>query len=103
MDGIVIETFGSGNVSLSDDLKKYISTYINEGGVVLNITQCSSGTIRQGLYQSSSILNELGVTPGSDMTTEAAITKLMWLLANSNQNEIGALLSSNLRGELTGE
>lgn len=101
IDGVVIETFGSGNAYISDEAKSIISTFINEGGVVLNITQCNSGAVEQGKYESSSVFNQLGVLGGGDMTTEAAITKMMVVLSSEYEGDPVEGLVTNLRGELT--
>lgn len=103
VDGVVVESYGSGNACPTDNMKDCLANYINDGGVVLNITQCNSGTVRQGMYSSSALFNEVGAVAGGDMTTEAAITKMMWVLANAPSDEVHEQLSSNLRGELTGE
>ena len=78
-----------------------MSSFIDDGGVILNITQCSSGSVQQGLYESSSIFNEIGVVSGQDMTAEAALTKMMTILTGDNAAEAALLLAQNIRGELT--
>ncbi len=101
VDGVVIETFGSGNAPNSVLFANMLQEYINTGGVVLNITQCNSGKVKQGLYATSSIFNQVGVINGYDLTTEAAITKMMVVLNGNNKKEAESLLKKNLRGELS--
>ena len=100
--GIVIESFGSGNAPSNLDFQKHLSSFIKSGGIVLNITQCSSGEVKQGAYKTSSFFNKAGVVSGRDMTTEAAITKLMFLLGNYDDlDRVKELLSISIAGEIT--
>ena len=100
--GIIIESFGSGNAPSNLDFQKHLSSFIKSGGIVLNITQCSSGEVKQGAYKTSSFFNKAGVVSGRDMTTEAAVTKLMFLLGNYDDlDRVKELLSISIAGEIT--
>lgn len=102
VDGILLETFGAGNAPSSKIFRDLLSKFISAGGVVVNLTQCSSGSVKQGLYKTSSQFNELGVYSGADMTSEAAITKLMISLPMAGKDlSINELLTSDLRGEMS--
>jgi len=99
---VVIESFGAGNVPNNTAFFEMIKSYIDSGGVVINITQCSSGSVSQGKYANSTMLNEIGVVSGVDLTTEAAITKVMYLLGNySDTKEISRLMQASLVGEMS--
>lgn len=100
--GIVLETFGSGNAPNNPDIIGVIKEAIEKGLVVLNVSQCIGGSVNQGQYYNSKILKEIGVINGIDLTTEAALVKMMYLLANcENTNDVEVNLQRSLRGEMT--
>jgi L-asparaginase len=79
-------------------LEELCTAFVKEGGIILNITQCSSGKVKFGLYQTSAMFHRAGVLSGGDLTTEGAITKMMVCLASESPKEE---LMKNLRGEVT--
>lgn len=101
--GIVLETFGAGNIpGEGDSLLPIIRKAFNAGSVVAVCSQCPQGTVSLGTYATSSPLKDAGAVSGFDMTTEAAVAKLYYLFSQDfSKEEIKRLMEENLRGELT--
>lgn len=102
LKGVILETFGSGNAPADEWFLRRIRKAIENGIVVLDITQCNTGSVALGRYEASRKLHEAGVFSGFDITTEAATTKMMLLFGQGfSYEEIKLLLNSSLRGEIT--
>jgi L-asparaginase len=99
---LLLRTFGAGNAPNSPDFIDFISKCSDNGTVIVNTSQCVSGAVVHGLYDSSSALERFNVLSANDMTFESALVKAMLLLSESvDLIEFGAKFSSSLAGELT--
>ncbi|MCF8373709.1 MAG: asparaginase [Bacteroidales bacterium] len=102
LKALVLETFGSGNAPTNTWFVYLLKKATKKGIIILNVTQCSAGSVEMGLYETSVPLLEAGVISGYDSTTEAAITKLMFLLGNkTSRQEIVDCLNQSISGEIT--
>ena len=99
LKGIVLRTFGAGNAPGYKDFLDVVAKAVEEEKVILNVTQCLEGMVEMGLYEASSGLLERGVISGLDMTPEAALAKMMWILATETGDEIKTQLQIDQRGE----
>lgn len=102
LKGVVMETFGSGNAMTKQWFLNALKNAVDRGIVIVNVTQCSGGTVQMGLYETGNKLSETGVISGFDITTEAALTKLMFLFGhNMTPQEVKEHMKASLVGELT--
>lgn len=102
LKGVVLETYGAGNAPSVGWFINEIKEALTRGVIVLNVSQCAEGAVEMGMYETSLELERAGVISGRDITTEAAVTKLMYALGkNATQNEIKLDLNRSMRGEIT--
>lgn len=101
MKGLVLETYGAGNVTTEEWFINSLKNVIKRRVPVINVTQCTGGSVNMGLYETSTELKKMGVISAKDSTTEAALAKLMYLLGeNVSPNSFKTIFETSLRGEM---
>ncbi len=102
LKGVILETYGAGNAPTDAWFISALTQAIQKGIIIYNVTQCKGGSVDMGKYETSITLSQIGVIGGSDITTESAIAKMIYLLGEGyNLAEMKRLLQLPLRGELT--
>ena len=101
LKGLVLESFGTGNAMTDDWFIEELRSAVDRGLVIVNASQCIGGGVEMGRYDTGNRLQNAGVIGGGEMTTEAVIVKLMFLLGQDYSPEkVCKLMSTNIAGEL---
>lgn len=100
--GVVFETYGTGNAPTEKWLLDALAEAVNSGIVILNVTQCQGGGVEMEKYQTGMALKKIGILSGKDITTEAALAKMMHVLGNYKKvSDINSMIIIPLAGEVT--
>ena len=100
LKGVVLETFGAGNAPTDQWLYRELKSAVERGIIIVNKTQCNTGSVEMGLYAVSLNLMKAGVLSGHDITTEALLTKMM-LVLGERPEQARDLITQDLCGEMT--
>ena len=103
LQGLILKTFGAGNMSSDAKVQEILSEANDRGVVIVNCTQCMYGSVNMGTYKAANGLLNAGVVSGYDMTDEAALGKLFYLLSRKDitQEEVKRQFGIDLQGEVT--
>lgn len=100
--GVILETYGAGNAPTLPWFSELLARAMKKGVYVVNVTQCIGGSVIMGQYETSTHLQEIGLVSGKDITFEAAVTKMMYLLSkNLTEKEFKKQFETAIKGELT--
>jgi L-asparaginase len=102
LKGVIIETYGAGNATTQTWFVQMLKQLIKSGIPVVNITQCIGGSVQMGNYETSVGLKKIGLINGADMTSEAAVAKMMYLLGQKlGPKAFKTVYETSLRGEMS--
>ena len=102
LKALILETYGAGNAPTDEWFIECLTKARKNGLQIVNVTQCAGGSVQMGRYATSKILRSIGLINGKDITTEAAITKLMYLLGRGvSKTTFKTAFETSIRGEIT--
>lgn len=100
--GVVIESYGSGNMPNGLSFIDLLQRATTKGKIILNISQCNGGSVNHGKYETSDALEAAGVLSGRDLTSEAAVTKMMYAFKRYQKlSAVKKCLTTSIRGEMS--
>lgn len=101
LKALILETYGAGNAPMDEWFLEELEKAVKKGLHIINVTQCSGGAVSMGHYETSEKLKEMQLVSGKDITTEAAITKAMYLLGSGISGKLfKTIFETSLRGEM---
>lgn len=101
LKALILETYGAGNAPMDNWFLDELKSAVKNGLHIINVTQCSGGSVSMGHYETSEKLKEMQLINGKDITTEAAITKAMYLLGSKVSGKLfKTIFETSIRGEM---